>query len=484
MFWTNKGTVIFDSSAYLNLYNFPHDTTQEILEKFSSIRDRVWLPYQVYTEFQNNKGRVIRKSFKKYEQIQQDVDSVLDDTIVKLYAILGKCDRFQYPTFEDLLDNVIGSLQEARTDLGGANEEIAHEKQQNKQYVKDDTVSDFVEKLRTNGQFGTPFGHSELIKIYVEGDTRYRLGIPPGFRDAHKMTEVKTDDYAEKRKAFGDLIIWKEIIKLACETEQDILLIIDDVKSDWWTHETVTHDKTKREHKKLVGPHDELVKEFHEYSRTGFYMLTLNEFIENLSKLHGFMDDMKLHFQLNKTNVLDHYVMDELRYSDEIDLNYIVRDLDTFFEHRAADYSVEFENIAFDEDSIHFSIDANKVEVSGRFVISVLVDGKLQGNDIAIKSVLFDIECQCDIELEVNSADFRDYTVLDGRIEYIRTISDDVVATISDDIDLYAIYDMQRRVRKALRKNAEDTISLHERKLYDAFGDVTFYSLEQLDGVI
>ncbi len=483
-FWENAGIVIFDTNVYLNLYNFPLEVTKEILTTLDTVRDRIWLPYQVYTEFQANKKEAVNRSFSKYERIQLEADKVFEDTVVKLYDILGRCDKFRYPMFGDTLDSVVKAIQEARTELGGANEEIAHEKEQNKQFVKKDIVADFLESLKQQGQFGTEFKHSDLIKIYVEGDTRYRLGIPPGFRDSQKLKTLNPDDYIGKRKAFGDLVIWKEIIKHATQIKKDIMFITDDIKSDWWKHIIAVDDKTEREYKKLIGPHDELVKEFQEYSDERFYMLTFDGFIENLSGLNGFVASMKLHYELNKANILEYYIRNRLRHSDDVDINYIVHDLDSFFEYKAKKYSVSFENIVLDKDRVHFSINGNMGSISGRFVIDVFVDGTIHDEELTMKSVLFKIECECAINLEVNTTDFHDYTVLEGNIDYIKTISDDVIATISDDIDLYTIYDVQRHVQAAVRTNSEDSISLYERKLYDAFRDIKFYPLEQLDGII
>lgn len=56
-FWDQKGLVIFDTNVLLNLYNYSIDSTKEIIKNLEKINDRIWLPGQVYLEFQNNKKR-------------------------------------------------------------------------------------------------------------------------------------------------------------------------------------------------------------------------------------------------------------------------------------------------------------------------------------------------------------------------------------------------------------------------------------------
>lgn len=65
----------------------------------------------------------------------------------------------------------------------------------------------------------------EIFKWCEEGQNRYKKEIPPGFKDAKNKDGVRK---------YGDLIIWKELLKFACKQEQDVIFITDDVKADWW----------------------------------------------------------------------------------------------------------------------------------------------------------------------------------------------------------------------------------------------------------
>jgi hypothetical protein len=46
------------------------------------------------------------------------------------------------------------------------------------------------------GKIGEPFSQEEIDKYIKEGETRFKNGIPPGYRDIKKETESKSDTFA------------------------------------------------------------------------------------------------------------------------------------------------------------------------------------------------------------------------------------------------------------------------------------------------
>ncbi|MEK3836540.1 PIN-like domain-containing protein [Paenibacillus sp. FSL R7-0128] len=478
-FWDQKGLVIFDTNVLLNLYNYSIDSTKEIIKNLEKINDRIWLPGQVYLEFQNNKKKVSQKSFGKYETVKKDVSKLLDNTITSLYDTLGKCNKFRYPTFTDIINLAIENIKCSRDDLTKVDDDIETEKKLNRELLDDDIINKFLENLHSKGQIGVNFSHIELISIYVEGDTRYKLGIPPGFKDKKKLNsgDSEKEDYSTKRKAYGDLIIWKEIIRKANSLPVDILYITDDEKVDWWNFEIVTDRNTNKEHKKLLGPHFELIEEFKAYSNKEFHMLTFVEFIDHLTKLRV-IDSTKLHYELNKVNILTHYINQQLI---DIDLNidYLIKDLDSFFDYEAEKYDFHIENFRFDDgkEEVFLEINENIASLSGRFILDLMIDGTIKHREeTIIKSVLFNLECECNLTLEIEK---KEYIVNEGDIKIIKAFNNDVIATISDEIDLYEIYDLKLKMERALRTYNESLITDYEYKLYERFGHVQFISLDE-----
>ncbi|RIX59285.1 hypothetical protein D3P08_03780 [Paenibacillus nanensis] len=111
---------------------------------------------------------------------------------------------------------------------------------------------------------GANFKTEELMKIFEEGESRYLVNFPPGFRDLTKQ------DY----RKFGDLIIWKELIRKSKETSKPIIFITDDVKSDWWEKDY-----------KSVRPHPELFEEFYRESGQYVQIFTYEQFVEQVNQL-------------------------------------------------------------------------------------------------------------------------------------------------------------------------------------------------------
>ncbi len=88
-------------------------------------------------------------------------------------------------------------------------------------------------------RIGSSFSQAELDSIYEEGAKRYRDNLPPGHKDAGKdlsENEPKVYQVEDKsyRRAFGDLILWKEILrKVKAEEIQYVALVTNDTKENW-----------------------------------------------------------------------------------------------------------------------------------------------------------------------------------------------------------------------------------------------------------
>lgn len=482
-FWKNNGIIVFDTNVLLNLYNYPIESTKEIISALERISNRVWLPAQVIQEFENNKKKVSERAFSKYEKVKKDAEMLLNNTISSLHDTLGKCNKFKYPNFTDVIGSAITSIKQIKDDLSLVNSEIETEKRLNRELIENDIIQKMIIKIQDSGNVGLGFSHVELINIYVEGDTRFNLGIPPGFKDKKKMNESESD-YKNRRKAYGDLIIWKEILTRAKQTPQEVLLITDDEKIDWWNFEIVIDSNTGRETKRLIGPHSELIEEFKAYSSKSFNMLTFTDFIEYLTKLRV-VNSIELHYEINKEHILDYYIYSRIDISN-INISYIIQDLDSFFDFKARKYDVNIRDIVFPEnkEEIFMELREDYLSLSSRFILNLVVDGTIESDhERIIKSVLFEIECECNLSIEINQSEFRNYRVIDGDIKIINAVNNDVIAIVSDDIDVYEIYDLKIRFEKAMNRYTDEHISDYEYKLYEVFGHLQFYSLDEINNI-
>lgn len=64
--WNEQPIIILDTNVILDLYRFSSNTCEHILDIFQEVQEHLWLPHQVYFEFDKNYRGVKDKALKKY----------------------------------------------------------------------------------------------------------------------------------------------------------------------------------------------------------------------------------------------------------------------------------------------------------------------------------------------------------------------------------------------------------------------------------
>lgn len=232
--WDN-GIIVFDTNILLNLYRFTTDTRDDLLAQMEAYIDQLWLPYQVGWEYFNNRENIINGLTKVYKEIS----SKLNEDKVKLlkyyddnysrHPILKKEELTK--VFDKAIETITKKLDEWKANTPD--------------YSATDPIKDKLFELY-EGKVGTDLTEEEIKAAYQEGEERYADKIPPGFKDISNKKDKG------KRHLYGDLIIWKQIIKYAQETQKDIIFVTQDAKEDWWV----------KKEGKAEGPLYSLLKEF------------------------------------------------------------------------------------------------------------------------------------------------------------------------------------------------------------------------------
>jgi hypothetical protein len=126
------------------------------------------------------------------------------------------------------------------------------------------------------GKISKEFSNDELKEIISKGKDRLNSdNPPPGYKDYElKIKKNKETTKHDEISAFGDLIIWNQLIEYAKDNGKSIIFITDDIKEDW----------QQRERGKSIGPRPELKKEFKEKSGHNFQMHTSFRFLELFNK--------------------------------------------------------------------------------------------------------------------------------------------------------------------------------------------------------
>ena len=100
-----------------------------------------------------------------------------------------------------------------------------------------------------------------LPNLYKEADDRYKREKPPGFMDAKEK---------EDERKYGDFILWKQILEFAKKESRPIIFVTGEKKVDWWI----------KKNGKIISPHVELRREFHEYVHQPFWMYQTQDFLQ------------------------------------------------------------------------------------------------------------------------------------------------------------------------------------------------------------
>lgn len=243
---------IFDTNVLLNLYRYSAKTRNSLLSAFESLKDRVWIPYQVAYEYMRKRCEVIYETVQRYEQFAKEIDSFTNRTVETLRLTsndeeVSELKRYLFKWLDSNKDRNLLVLN-----------------------VEEDEILDKILTI-FDGKVGEGIDDEEILLIRKEGEERYKKLIPPGYMDRKKQKDREDDN-----NAYGDLIIWKQIIKYAKENKKGIVYVTHDQKEDWWN---IVKGKT-------IGPRPELRKEFMDETKQEFHMYSMNSFINTYNKMN------------------------------------------------------------------------------------------------------------------------------------------------------------------------------------------------------
>ena len=250
-----KATIVFDTNVLLDLYRYDTTTRDEFIQIISFYKERLWIPYQVGWEFHRNREGVIKQNAEAYDWVQKEFCSKIDDLLKSADALADNHPLLNMSEIKKRAKTFKSAIEKSLASQKGA-----HPKIDNTNDVVLDTITELFE-----GRTGENFTEEELCKIYEEGSKRYEKKVPPGYCDK------KDKKACPPQELYGDLILWKQIIKWGAEQSTDIILVSSEEKEDWWN---IADDKTK-------SPRVEMLKEFIEQTQRKVLIYSRTAFLEN-----------------------------------------------------------------------------------------------------------------------------------------------------------------------------------------------------------
>lgn len=241
---------VFDTNVLLNLYRYHERTREELLETLDKLAERIWIPHHVALEFQRNRLTVIAAQGRRFSDIRKVVEKAKTDLansinnlqLTKRHALINP--EPLTTGFENLTSSFLAELDKLQ------------ESQQT--LTAPDPIKTRIENI-FDGKVGAAFASQEDIdKKNKEAEARYKLKIPPGYKDSDKDKDGPDDFHHNGltyKKKFGDYIVWTQILSHAADSQQKKLIFItDDAKEDWWQQIDFEGPKT-------IGPRTELIEE-------------------------------------------------------------------------------------------------------------------------------------------------------------------------------------------------------------------------------
>lgn len=345
-----------------------------ILDIFNNIPFKIWIPHQVYIEFENNKEDIRKQQYNKYKDIPTNLQKHLNNVKNSIYSELHNYEKLDFEGIAPLKSEITKKFEEVSliikdyVSTQNINDELSRE------ILRQDVAGSFIGDLKSRNCIGDPLTTQEQINIVEEGELRYKYHIPPGYMDDPQNNKKSKKSGLD---IYGDLFLWKQIIKHASDCNVDIVLISNENKPDWYTENQ---------------PCKELIKEFNEETGQRIKVQKLNNFIGDVIEKYHLEKDNSYNLLLS-IRAQELFEIKENEWTELIDnqIEVILSEYDYkqfrmpceiidigFFDIDAIDYY---------NATVHYNSETNIAKYSYEFIVKILGSGK--NNDYMMMPITF-----------------------------------------------------------------------------------------------
>ena len=426
----DKLVIILDTNILLYLYKCSFNTSQNIVELFSKVKEKVVIPSRVYKEYLVHKDEEQAKIDRKYDSFTKDLKKQVNELKDKINGSISESRKYDFPDC-DLLETGIGTFLNKIIMAISTYENSLSSEKQNKS-VQIANVEQILHYWSSQGKIKSEPTIVQLMEYVKEGEFRFRYKMPPGYKDEEEKDkeikkDSKKDNFEGRIRKYGDLFVWKEIIDIGKEREGEVIVFLtNDIKEDWWVL------KGEQTNKEAVCMREELRKEY--IAITGsdkIEFMTLPRFYELFSDYYKICD-IKTTLELEYQS----YVQGQIRtkYEEQIEEEIINNlkgidwgEVSTDFED-IIEPDIDIDDLSIEEITLHydddgetaiydikisaktFPIEMNKkddelvlwiaeVQVKGNLAIQIQRDLRnLEESGISFKSFSYDVLSNRDSE--------------------------------------------------------------------------------------
>lgn len=270
----SKNIIVFDTNYFLDILRNPISISAEYINAFEKVISNAFIPYLVALEFHMNKSIVKKEKEAELIQHSQKTNTLIQE--LKEHAN-------DLPLLEP------ESLEELKEEMNSIFSDFSNNLLKRINFTVEDKITgkedDIYEKLLylMSRRVGQKYSQMWVDQIQNEGVTRYEAKIPPGYNDEENKNRIINYDRIEYNNKFGDLIIWKDIIKYANESTNSgnkIIMVTNDGESK------EKNDVIFKVNSFKIGPRIELMHEM--YSETGkeFHLVNNFRFVQLVNEIN------------------------------------------------------------------------------------------------------------------------------------------------------------------------------------------------------
>lgn len=347
--------IIPDTNILLYLYKCSFNTSQNIVELLKKVKDKVIVPRRVYSEYSLHKKEEQSKIDRKYDNFTKDLKNQVKEVRGKITGCISESRKYDFPDCDSLQTSINTTLDEAIDVISTYESSLSSEKQNKSTQIAN--VEQLIEFWTQQGKVLEEPNMLQILEYVKEGEFRYRYKMPPGYMDEEEKDKqaAKQDNFENRIRKYGDLFVWKEIIKVGKNAQENamVLFLTNDVKEDWWV--------TKGEQKEAVCMRNELLKEYTaETGKEKIEFMTLSQFYELFSHYYEICD-IKTTLELDYDSYIRGLISS--KYSNEIELELLNKVSGIEWDDIDSDFmlikppEVDFDEVVLDEVTLHFDND-------------------------------------------------------------------------------------------------------------------------------
>lgn len=334
-----KGIIVFDTSAFCNLYELKVEDIQKVSMAMTLFKDRIWIPYQVLQEYEKNRRKAINNPLNAINQLKKSFQKYFNKSEFEKKIIEVEKNKIFHPIIPnpdiELFKNDCNELvKKYDSVINFIDMQFSRRKSSIDDFENNDCIYNFIKDC----DCGVGFNYIEKLDILKEGHIRYANQIPPGYMDGCACMELKNEvTYSPKQKnkegfnKYGDLFIWKEVIRHALEKQKSIFFVGEDFKEDWYKCNSCGN----------LQPRIELLEEFSSNTDSDIVFSDIEGLIKLISSHIGTDDPLSLSLDAIRENLIISTLEKQRDSNNTIVVKFGIKEFEFPLKNRSINWQVD-----------------------------------------------------------------------------------------------------------------------------------------------